>query len=99
MKTIKRIVAAAVLALAVVAPAAAQSSGQSPQPQEQQDEFVPISQLPPQEQVPSAPLLVAAYMVVLLALFGYVLSVSRRLASVQREVQRLEEDVKRAGRA
>jgi CcmD family protein len=98
MKSIKRMLAIAVLALACAVPAMAQSTPSGQQPQ-QQDEFVPISELPPQDQLPSAPLLIAAYMVVLVALFGYVLSVSRRLTVVQREVQRLEGDLKRSGRA
>lgn len=97
MKTIKRMLAVVLLAVACAMPAAAQTtpSGQSPK---QQDEFVPISQLPPQDQLPAAPLLISAYAVVLVVLFGYMLSVSRRLSSVQREVQRLEGDLKRSGR-
>jgi len=71
---------------------------QQPPPQ-QQDEFVPIDQLPPQDQLPAAPLLVAAYSFVVLALFAYVVSVARRLTNVQRELERLEGDVKRGGSA
>jgi CcmD family protein len=71
---------------------------QQPRP-EPQDEFVPISELPPQDQLPSAPLLIAAYAFVWLALGGYVLSVARRLNSVQREVERLDTDVKKGSRA
>jgi CcmD family protein len=71
---------------------------QQPAPQ-QQDEFVPIDQLPPQDQLPAAPLLVTAYALVVLALFAYVLSVARRLTTVQRELERLEGDVKRGGSA
>ena len=70
---------------------------QQPQP-EQQDEFVPIDQLPPQDQLPAAPLLISAYAFVMLALFGYLVSVARRLSTVQREIERLESDVKRSGR-
>ena len=97
MKMLKRIAATVLLVFACAMPAAAQTtpSGQSPK---QQDEFVPISQLPPQDQLPAAPLLISAYAVVLVVLFGYMLSVSRRLSSVQREVQRLEGDLKRSGR-
>ncbi len=69
---------------------------QQPPPQ-QQDEFVPIDQLPPQDQLPAAPLLVAAYSFVVLALFAYVVSVARRLTTVQRELERLEGDLKRGG--
>jgi len=68
------------------------------QPQ-QQNEFIPIDQLPPQDQLPAAPLLIAAYAVVMLALFVYVASVARRLGSVQRELERLETDIKRGSRA
>ena len=71
---------------------------QQPPPPQQQEEFVPIDQLPPQDQLPAAPLLIAAYAFVVLALFAYVVSVSRRLGGVQRELDRLESDVKRSGR-
>ncbi len=63
-----------------------------------QDEFVPIDELPPQDQLPAAPLLVAAYAFVVLALFAYVVSVARRLGEVQRDLDRLESDLKRNGR-
>ena len=66
---------------------------------EQQNEFIPIDQLPPQDQLPAAPLLVAAYAIVVIALFVYVMSVARRLTSVQRELERLESDMKRGTRA
>jgi len=68
-------------------------------PPQPQDEFVPISELPPQDQLPSAPLLIAAYAFVWLALGGYVLSVARRLGTVQREIERLDTDVKKGSRA
>jgi CcmD family protein len=67
-------------------------------PPKQQDEFVPIEQLPPQDQLPAAPLLVAAYSFVVLGLFVYVVSVARRLGGVQRELERLEAELKRSGR-
>ncbi len=66
---------------------------------EQQNEFIPIDQLPPQDQLPAAPLLSAASAVVMLALFVSVASVARRLGSVQRELERLETDIKRGSRA
>lgn len=64
-----------------------------------QDEFIPISELPPQEQVPAAPLLIGAYMFVLAVLFVYVFSVARRLRSVQQEVDRLDSTLKKSGNA
>jgi len=71
---------------------------QPQQPPQQQDEFVPIDELPPQDQLPAAPLLIAAYSFVALALFAYVVSVARRLGTVQRELERLESEVKHTGR-
>ena len=71
---------------------------QQPPPPPQQQEFVPIDELPPQDQLPAAPLLVTAYSFVVLALFAYVVSVARRLSGVQRELDRLESDLKRRGR-
>ena len=65
----------------------------------QQDEFKPISELPPQEQVPAAPLLIAAYVIVLIAFFVYVGSIARRLNSVQRDVERLEGALKERPRS
>ena len=62
-------------------------------------DFKPLSELPPADQLPAGRLLVAAYVVVIVVLFLYLLSVARRLNAVQREVDRLEADVKRTGRA
>jgi len=50
------------------------------------DEFVPVSELPPSEQLPAAPLLVTAYIFVWAVFLAYVLSVWRRLARVEREI-------------
>ena len=64
----------------------------------QQEEFVPIDQLRPGDQLPAGRLLVAAYSVIVVGLFVYVMSVARRLQIVQRELTRLEADLKRNGR-
>jgi CcmD family protein len=89
----------AVLVFAVMCAGARPLSGVFAQAPEQQKEFLPASQLPPTEQFPAARLLIGAYSVVIVGLFLYVVSVARRLNSVQREVERLEADVKRAGRS
>ena len=68
-------------------------------PPEPPERFTPLDELPPEEQLPAAPLLVSAYAFVVLALFGYLLSVAKRLGAVQREVDRLERDLKKSGRA
>jgi len=65
----------------------------------QQDGFVPLSELPPQDQLPAAPLLIAAYVVVLVAFFVYVGSIARRLNGVQRDVERLEVALKERPRS
>lgn len=78
--------------------AAQQPPPQSPQPS-QQNEFIPIDQLPPQEQIAAAPLLIGAYVFVLAVLFLYVFSVARRLTNVQRELDRLDTTIKQGGRA
>jgi hypothetical protein len=69
------------------------------QPPEPQDEFKPVGNNPAPEQIPAAPLLIGAYIVVLGGFFVYVVSLSRRLGAVQRDVDRLEGDLKRRGKS
>jgi CcmD family protein len=100
MTMLIRLIAALFL---VIVPIACQSqqvseARQPQQPPSQQEEFIPIDQLPPQDQLPAAPLLVGAYVFVLLMLFGYMFTVSRRLVVIQREVDRLDHELKRSGR-
>ena len=87
MRTLIRAIAVVFVLTMQLSPLAAQT-----QPR-QQEEFTPIDQLPPQEQLPAAPLLVGAYAFVLLMLFGYLVMVSRRLSAIQTEVNRLDADV------
>src|ERR1700752_1892339 len=54
------------------------------------DEFVPIDQLPPQEQVPAAPMVVAAYSFVWIAFLAYVLSLVKRTRKVETNIAVLE---------
>ena len=51
-----------------------------------QDEFEPIDQLPPSEQMPAAPLLIAAYSVVWILVAGYLFSIWKRLGRVEQEI-------------
>ena len=97
MKTLKRwcAVLSVVLVWGVVSVAAQQPS---PQPTQQND-WVPINQLPPQEQLAAAPLLIGAYVFVLVVLFAYVFRVARRLQTVQQELDRLDTTMKQGGRA
>lgn len=85
----------AVAVLVALCCAAVPATAQPPQPQ---DEFKPVGNNPAPEQIPAAPLLIGAYIVVLGGLFFYVVSLSRRLGAVQQDVQRLEGELKRRGR-
>jgi CcmD family protein len=77
MKTLTAAISAVLLGVVVAA--------QPPDPA--QGGFVPIDQLPAPESFPAAPLVIAAYAVVWLAVFLYVWSVWRRLARVERELK------------
>ena len=55
-----------------------------------QTEFVPVNSLPPADQLPAAPLLIAAYAFVWIAVMVYLWSIWRRLNKVQRDMQALE---------
>ncbi len=81
-----------VVALLLVVWAAGASTAvgaQPPQGQRPQDEFVPVKEAGPQEHLAAAPLLVAAYIVVWLALLVYLWSIWRRLGKVDRELSAL----------
>jgi CcmD family protein len=60
------------------------------QPQPSPDEFVPISEVPPEEQIPAMNLLGAAYAFVWVALLGYVWSLGARLSKAEADLARLE---------
>jgi len=66
------------------------------QPAEQSvpDGFVPMDDVPPEEQLPAAPLLAAAYIVVWVLAIGYLWTIWRRLGSVEKE---LAEALRRVG--
>jgi len=51
-----------------------------------QEGFVPVDQLPGQEELPAAPLVAAAYGVAWAAVLVYLFSIWRRLAAVEREL-------------
>jgi CcmD family protein len=78
------------LALLTIGPAVyAQPStppAQPPKTPAAQDGFVPIDQLAPKEELPAAPLVMAAYSVAWLVIFGYVWSLWRRLQRVEVEI-------------
>ena len=83
-----RVVRALVCAVLLTLPAIA--TGQPPQPPPNQGEFVPLSEVPPSEQIPAFTLVAAAYAFVWLALLGYVWSVSQRLQRIERELATID---------
>ena len=77
-------------ALALVVLCTAWAGGQTivaaQPPEAAQDEFVPMGDVPPEDQLPAAPLLVAAYSVVWAIAIGYLWTIWRRLGTVEREL-------------
>jgi len=74
------------LLLAIANAGAATLSAQQPPRKPAEDEFVPITELPPEEKLPAAPLLIAAYSVAWVAVAGYLFSIWRRLDRVERDI-------------
>lgn len=62
----------------------------SAQPAGGQNEFVPVSTLPAAEQVPAAPLVIAAYAFVWVAAMFYLWTIWRRIGAVEADMQALK---------
>ena len=60
-----------------------------------QSEYVPIKDLPPTEQMPAAPLLIAAYAFVWVAVLVYLWTIWRRLGRVEAEMRELAQKTTR----
>jgi CcmD family protein len=80
---VNRVMAVAGILLSNVAIAVAGQDAQGP--------FVSANSLPPAEQIPAAPLLIAAYVFVWLALMGYLWSIWSRLGRVERDIESLKQ--------
>ena len=61
------------------------------QPPAGQSEFRPMSEVPPSEQLPAAPLLITAYVFFLLAVLLYVWTIWRRLNKVEADIRALDQ--------
>ena len=61
------------------------------QPPVGQEQFVPISELPPDDKLPAAPLLIAAYAFVWAVLMLYLWSIWRRIGRVETDMRALEQ--------
>jgi len=77
------------IALTTIALTAAPALAQ--QPAAGQNEFVPVSSLPPTEKMPAAPFLIAAYAFVWLAVMFYLWTIWRRLNKVEADMRTLEQ--------
>jgi CcmD family protein len=84
-KRILSFLAAMSVAMATIVVGAPIVAAQQPTPQ-QQNEFVPVDDLPQADQLPAAPLVVTAYSVAWLATLLYLWSIWRRLQKVDREL-------------
>ena len=78
------IVAGAVVAAVAAWGAPAVAASQPTQPP--LDEFVSIDELPPEDRLPAAPFLIAAYSIVWILAFGYFWSLARRFSAVERDL-------------
>lgn len=81
--SVRAALVAAVLGLVLVAGAARLDASQPPTGQ---GGFVPVENLPAQEQLPAAPLVMAAYAVAWVAVFLYLWSIWQRLGRVERDI-------------
>jgi CcmD family protein len=81
-------VLALVLTLAVAAPVVLSAQGQPAA----RDEYVPISELPPDEEMPAAPMVIGAYVFVWVAFVGYVFTLVGRAKKLEADLQALERE-------
>jgi CcmD family protein len=81
------IVAVAVLSACLGGIGADRAALAQPQrPPAAQEEFVPLSELPPDDTLPAAPMLIAAYAFVWLAILFYVWRIWRRMGRLEQEL-------------
>ena len=96
-KSARALVVAGVMALAVLVGGASIHAQQRP-PGGAPDGFVPVENLPQQEQLPAAPLVMGAYAVAWVAVFGYLWSIWRRLGSVEHDILEVSRRVEAGSR-
>ena len=87
--SLRRLLTALVSFVLIAAPAFAL------QPPKGQSEFVPVNEVPLADQLPAAPLLIAAYAFVWMAVMVYVWSIWRRMNKVEDEMRALAQKLPR----
>jgi CcmD family protein len=93
---VTRILLALAMVIVLAGPRAALAQSPSPSaparpaPADGQGEFVPLSELPPAEQLPAAPLVLGAYGFIWATVLVYVFLLWRRLAVVQQDLDQLK---------
>ena len=92
----KRILALLAFVVIVVAAPAAIDAQQPRTPA--QEGFVPVDQLPADERLPAAPLLIAAYAIAWVAVLVYLWSIWQRLSKVERELAEVGRRLEAGGR-
>jgi CcmD family protein len=94
-RTLQTVMAIATLmTVLTVAPAITRAQ----QPPEPPAGFVPADNLPAREQLPAAPLVIGAYAVAWVLVFGYLWSIWQRLGKVERELAEVARRVEAGGR-
>ncbi len=91
-----RIVLSTVTLLAALTAVPSAASAQPPP--EAPEGFVPAGDLPAREELPAAPLLISAYAVAWVLVFGYLWSIWQRLGRVERELADVSRRVEAGGR-
>jgi CcmD family protein len=97
-RMLKRLRGACVLAVMMVGLVAPPLVAAQPRTPAAQDEFVPIKDLPPDETLPAAPLLIGAYAFIWFAVMVYVWLLWRRMTAVDRELALLRRDIESRAR-
>jgi CcmD family protein len=90
---------ALVLFLITAAGGSTSLAAQQQPPKPAQDEFLPVDQLPPGDQLPAARFLIIAYSVAWVLVAGYLFSIWKRLGRVEHEIADVTRRVQQASSA
>lgn len=88
-----------VLSWLATAPLPMVSTAAQERPRTADDEFLPIDELPPDERLPAAPFLIAAYSAAWIVVVGYLWSIWQRLRRVEREVVEVSRRIEQGSRS